>query len=54
MEAWLGPVIDEYPGGPRRLAGMLERIRLCAARTEQQRASALELFARADGAAEAP
>jgi len=45
IEAWLGERIEQWPGGPRRLAGQLERVRLCAARTEYQRASALEFFA---------
>jgi alanyl aminopeptidase len=48
IEAWLGDRIDRYPGGPRRLARVVERIELCAARSEQQRASALDFFARAD------
>jgi alanyl aminopeptidase len=50
IEVWLGGRIERFPGGPRRLAGVLERVRLCAARSEHQRASALEFFARREGA----
>lgn len=38
--------IEELPGGPRNLRGALEAIRLCAARAEAQRASAVEMFSR--------
>ena len=34
------------PGGPRVLANTLERIRLCAAKVDAQRASAVEFFGR--------
>jgi len=37
--------IDSYPGGPRRLEGLVERIELCAARVAQQRPSARAVLA---------
>ncbi|MDH5490670.1 MAG: M1 family metallopeptidase, partial [Myxococcales bacterium] len=38
------PRIETLPGGPRNLASTLESIRLCAARVEAQRESALRFF----------
>ncbi len=45
VEAFFGSRIEALPGGPRNLAGALEAIRLCAARTEAQRESTLRFFA---------
>lgn len=40
VEDWVGDRIAAWPGGPRRLAATLERIRLCAARRAFHRDSA--------------
>lgn len=39
------PYVEQMPGGPRELAQTLERIRLCAARVQAQRASMQTYFA---------
>lgn len=51
IEVWMGGRVERFPGGPRRLASVLERVRLCAVRSEYQRASALDFFAQARAAA---
>ena len=45
VERFFGPRVAELSGGPRNLAGALEEIRLCAARTEAQEASIRRFFA---------
>jgi alanyl aminopeptidase len=44
IEAFFAPRIAALPGGPRNLRAALERIRLCAARVEAQRASLTAFF----------
>ena len=51
IQRWLDGRVERFPGGPRRLASVLERVRLCAARSAYQRASALDFFAQAQAAA---
>ncbi|MGE3636700.1 MAG: M1 family metallopeptidase, partial [Sandaracinaceae bacterium] len=46
VQAFFTPRVDALPGGPRNLAGALEVIRLCAARSAHQRESAERFFAR--------
>ncbi len=44
LEAFYGPRAEEIAGGPRALAGTLERVRLCAARVATHREGAQEVF----------
>jgi hypothetical protein len=44
VNEWFAERAPVYPGGPRALAGLVERIQLCAARVEHQRPSALSLL----------
>ena len=44
IEALLGKVVQDLPGGPRELKGVLERIRLCDALSNAQKADALKFF----------
>jgi hypothetical protein len=44
VEVLLGKVVQDLPGGPRELKGVLERIRLCEALSNTQRADALKFF----------
>lgn len=44
VEALLGKVVQDLPGGPRELKSVLERIRLCEALSNAQRADALKFF----------
>jgi alanyl aminopeptidase len=44
VKEWFAERAPAYPGGPRRLEGLVERIQLCAARVEHQRPSALSLL----------
>ncbi|HKU43327.1 MAG TPA: M1 family aminopeptidase [Polyangiales bacterium] len=45
-EAFFTPRIQPLPGGPRSLAGALERLKLCAATADAQRASFQQFFAK--------
>ncbi|MBX7191849.1 MAG: M1 family metallopeptidase [Sandaracinaceae bacterium] len=44
VSALFTPVITEWPGGPRNLAGTLEAMSMCIARRERQSAPALRYF----------
>lgn len=44
VSALFSPVIGQWPGGPRNLAGSLEAISMCVARRERQQAPAQRFF----------
>jgi alanyl aminopeptidase len=44
VQAFFGDRVSAWPGGPRNLALVLERVRLCAARVQRHQESAREFF----------